>query len=181
MVGRIDCDNRRWSGSAPYKIETSSDNLTKSSATEFTLHRRGTVNIGESGILFELGEFEVDGVAIKLQPVTDTNAARHLKWDEVFRTEPFTIANASSFQCFRGFEILNRDDLNTRLGATDIIDFRVEIVDAATEVILATPDVQIIQGDLPADLQEVRNLYSRWRAVRKFTCGLLPAILSPLI
>ncbi len=143
----------RGTGSAPYQIATTSDNLLKTTGENFVRRRRGVIGYGDSEIVFEAGEFEVAGNAVKLFDYADTLLiGQSGKWEEMFRTEPVWVSDEDVLSYFQGFETLNPDELTETLPGNAKIRFLLEVVDAAKNKMLATLDEQkITRNHIPAD------------------------------
>ena len=149
----------RESGSAPHELTTTTNNLSKTTAGQFTHHRRGVLSLGQSEIAFEIGELEVDGEAVEFFPYVDTLVVNKTgQWEEMFITRPFTVSNQATLDYFRTFEILDRKALKDALPPGKKIEFRLEVVDAASGEILAVPDIQQVKKDVPPDKHDNKSL-----------------------
>ena len=149
----------RSTGSAPYTLATTSQNLSKTTGQLFVHHRGGVLRIGKSEIVFELGAFEVGGVPVNLFAYADTLVAGHTgQWDAMFRTEPFTVSGETAVRYFRGFGVLNPDSLGHVLPANRVIKFRLEAVDAQSGQVLTTIDQHQVTNRLPAGFREIKAL-----------------------
>ena len=149
----------RSSGSSPYQLSTTSNNLSKSTALEFVRHRLGVLSIAESEIAFEIGELEVDGESVEFYNYVDTLVVDHTgQWEEMFVTTPFNVSNQVSLNYFRAFRVLNRKGLQNALPPGEKIEYRLEVVDVGTGEVLAVPDVQKVKKDLPPDKHEHKSL-----------------------
>ncbi len=149
----------RSTGSAPYTLTTTSQNLSKTTAQLFVHHRSGVLTVGKSEIAFELGAFEVGGTPVNLYAYTDTLVAGHTgQWNEMFRTEPFTVSGETAVRYFRGFGVLNPDSLGHILPANVAIKFQLEVVDAKSGQILTTIDQHEVTNRLSAGFREIKAL-----------------------
>jgi len=155
----------RSTGVLPYILTTTSEELMESqvlstkSSSKYIRHRRGVVSLGKSEIAFELGEFEMNGNSVNLFRYPDTLiVGKTVGWQEVFRTEPFLASRTVNLNYFRGFEVINRDSLEIIFPSQAKIEFKLEVVDASTEKVLATPAIQSVTKNIPPDLRKFENV-----------------------
>ncbi|MFQ5583753.1 MAG: T9SS type A sorting domain-containing protein [Calditrichia bacterium] len=117
------------------------------------------MSIGKAEIAYELGELTVNGNSINLYQYPDTISVGHnSSWEEIFRTEPFTVSGQTSLSFLQAFEILNRDSLMNTFPNKAKIEFRLEVVDAQSGQVLASPNVHVVTRNLPPDSRQVKNL-----------------------
>jgi hypothetical protein len=155
----------RGTSSNPYILTTTSEGLIeeerllKGAVARVEHHRCGILTSGQSEIVYELGEFEINGNPINLYPYIDTLIVGNTgKWEEMFRTEPFLVSDKSSLSHFRGFDVIDPNTLATILPKGIKIELRLEVVDAKSGKVITTPDLQTITGDLPSNSREFKNL-----------------------
>ena len=118
----------KWIRKAAFLLSTTSSNLLKTTGETLVRRRRGVVGYGDSEIVFEAGEFEVAGNAVKLFDYADTLLiGQSGKWEEMFRTEPVWVSDEDVLSYFQGFETLNPDELTQTLPGNAKIRFLLEV------------------------------------------------------
>jgi len=131
------------SGSAsPYTITTTSQNLPKTTSTSIAHYRRGVMQIGKAEITFDLGDFLLQAggntTPIDLFAHNDTLVAGFTgDWNDMFRTEPITLASNSNLSFQNGFSVLNSHLLNDLLPPGAFVNFSLEAVHDKTGIPLA--------------------------------------------
>lgn len=174
---------RSVSGS-PFTIATTSQNLPKTTGLMLVHHRRGVLGLGEAELSFELGEFDVSGIAVELFPYVDTLAVGHTgQWEEMFRTESFQVSDQTNLSFLRKFEIVNPGSLENILPIGAKVEFRLEVVDAPSHQVLTVLDRQEITRNVPPPSNERRDVVFRLAGNKEIflRVGLgIPAGMKPL-
>ncbi len=154
--------------SPPFLLKTTSQNLNSTESLSkkstplsqsFDRHRRGVLEIGNSEVAYEFGELQVNGNPVDLFSYPDTLLAGvDGQWEEMFRTNSFIVSNRADVTYANSFEVLNRPGLQNVLSSSAGVQFQLELIDARTGELLATPDKISLAEEIPADFNQLRNM-----------------------
>ncbi len=146
----------------PFALATTSQNLPKTTDQLQVHYRRGVLGIEGAELSFELGEFGVSGTKINLFPYVDTLAVGHTgQWEEMFRTESFQVSDQTNLSFLRKFDIKNPEPLKNVLPIGAKVEFRLEVMDAPSNQVLAVIDRQVITRNIPPPSNERRDFVLR--------------------
>ena len=130
-------------------------------------HRRGIVKIGQSEIVFELGDITINGQEVQFFPVSDSLiVGQNANLNQVFRTMPFQISHQSQLTLSIGSMIIHRDSLLMNVQAGKDIKFSLNVTDAQSGQILFNLDKWSAIKNLPSDTLLTRTFTFRMRGTR---------------
>ncbi|MDP3684623.1 MAG: T9SS type A sorting domain-containing protein, partial [Ignavibacteria bacterium] len=103
--------------------------------------REGVVVKDSSQIYFTLGDVLVNGENISFKTIPDTFSVTSVAdVNNYVKTNPFSVTDNSSFFYSVQYGVSNAEQLKRALTESDVVSFRIELVDAATETVLGVFD-----------------------------------------